>query len=84
MFDVDIVKVEEKDGKLYLYDGIQTSEGIPEEIVPWEEVAWLKPFPPNLSKENKWAVLAYRASTDSIVWLQEVVQHFLKGLSQTC
>ncbi|KAF7954191.1 hypothetical protein EAE96_005322 [Botrytis aclada] len=72
MFNNMIVKVEHKDGKLYLVEGQYPAMTTSADV--------LYEFPLRLlpSKKDRHAVLAHMACHDAIVWMQEVTELFLK------
>ncbi|KAF7929591.1 hypothetical protein BELL_0068g00250 [Botrytis elliptica] len=76
MFNNKIVKVEHKDGKLYLVEGrypkMRTNLDVLHEF----------PFKLLPSKEDRHAVLAHMACEDAVAWMQEVTEIFLEGTAQ--
>ena len=73
MFDVELTKVETKDGKIYIYDAEESP------IALMSEVDCLNALPPILDLDVKRAVLVHRACTDSMMWMQELIDYILKG-----
>jgi hypothetical protein len=74
LFDKIVVKVEEKDGKLIIWEGLYPPEKGPTE--------YIKPFPAhlNLKPEDKKTLLAFRACSDAVGFLHDITEHFLSGI----
>jgi hypothetical protein len=75
VFDTEVEKVEEKNGKLYVHEKKWKEKKIknPHELII--------PFPSSIfqNPEDKMAVLANMACTDAVAWMHELVNYFLSG-----
>lgn len=73
VYDKYIVKIEEKNGTLYLREGQYP------DIKSALDVIF--PFPKDLvtTEEDKKAVLVHLACSDAVAWMHDLVEYFLKG-----
>jgi MYND finger len=75
VFDTEVDKIEEKDGKLYVHE----KKWKPKKIKnPYELIF---PLPSSIFQkpEDKMAVLANNACTDAVAWMHDLVDYFLSG-----
>lgn len=84
MFDKNIVKIEEKDGKLHLHEGIHAP--LPQILTPNDLLATpldvLYTFPSSLISDprDKKSILTYSSAEEGIAWMQDLTNYVLKGL----
>ncbi|KAJ8067308.1 hypothetical protein OCU04_004663 [Sclerotinia nivalis] len=76
MFDKKIVKIERKNGKLYIHEGEYPDMTSNLDI--------LHDFPEKLvqNKEDKQAILTFLAAFDAIAWMKDATELLLKGTSK--
>lgn len=74
MFDKIIVRTEEKDGRLYLFEGVYPDEKT--------TIDFLKPFPTALpkSQQDKHAILTMLSCSDALGWMHEIVAYLLSSM----
>jgi len=76
VFDKKVVKLEEKDGKLFVHHEAHEFEGIirtPTDI--------LVPFPSSIcrSVEDRHAVAAHLFCSDAVAWMHDIIKYMLEG-----
>ncbi|KAM3075308.1 Vacuolar protein sorting-associated protein atg6 [Clarireedia jacksonii] len=74
VFELNIVKIEEKDGVLYLYEGKYADIKSVESI--------LHKFPEGLeiTEEDRKSALSFMACSDVMLYMNGIITHFLKGV----
>jgi hypothetical protein len=77
VFDRRIVKIEEKNGKLYLHE--QRPPQMDFEML--RLLDFLVPFPTHLcrTKQDRQSIASYLACNDALAWMHDVIKDLLEG-----
>jgi hypothetical protein len=77
-FDKLVARIERKNGKMYIHEGVYNYEGM------ISEMDFLETFPESLceSEEEKLALLSHIACSDAVAWLHELIKFMIGGQYQ--